>query len=390
MIRILLFLLICLRVPAATLNSDGSASDTSTQITSASTGDTVLLPSSGSFSWTATVSLPTTKAITLDLNGSTITLSGASGKLTINAHATGNNKVRNGVVLKSGTSYQDNDGPFEINDTRGSGGIIVEGITFAGAGQALADAVLISAQGQGPGVMYNCTFTNMAWADEFIHFDGWGGASTAGWTQDSNNSLAGSSGIFYVENCNFKQTPSQSGVSWIQGYYGTRVVFRYNLFNHCSVDMHGTAGNIGARWWEFYGNTWSNTVSGTGSSPLMNIRAGTGICTDNTNRVSSGMSGSIQLCEENSGYPADYQVGRDINQTADIASVWSNVSVTMLPDECDAEEIIGMVVAGRDVTNIARVGYSPYTYPHPLREGPAAPSGPGNTGLKVRGVRNKR
>jgi hypothetical protein len=351
-----------------TLNSDGSASDTNTQIAAAASGDTVLLPSAGSFGWTIAVALPDTKYITLDLNGSTITLSGVSGVFTINAHASGNNRITNGTVIKSGTSYADFQGPFKINDARGSAGVRVDHINFSGEGQANADAVFIDMNGQGPGVMDHCTFTTMEWANEFIHINGWGAGDDTGWTNDTGDSLAGSGNIFYFEDNTFTQSSSQSGVSWLQGYYGCRAAFRYNTFDHVSVDMHGTAGNIGARWWEFYNNTWQNTVSGTGSSPAMNMRAGSGVCHDNT-ATGSGYGKSIQLCEEDSGYPADYQIGRGLNQALDPARVWSNTGISLEPDACDAPEVAGMVELDRDVYASARPGYTAYTYPHPLQGG---------------------
>ena len=317
----LLSIVICWSSQAATLNSDGSASDTQAKINSAASGDTVLLPSSGSFTWSTSVVIPTTKGITLDLNGRTITLSGASGTCVVNSPSSGSaiNRVTNGSVVR-GSGYNLYSGPFQISDSQTGAGVRVDNITFTGSN------VRVEIGGKGKGVMDHCSFTGMTFAQEFIHITAWGPSDTTGWTKDTGDALAGSEDLFYVEDCTFTQASSQAGASWIQGYYGCRVAFRHNTFNHVSVDMHGTAGNIGARWWEFYNNTWINTVGGTGGSPIMNMRAGSGVCHDNT-ASGSGQGNAIDLCEEDSGYPALYQIGRGLNQVLDPVRIWNNTGI---------------------------------------------------------------
>ena len=132
-ILIFLSIAVCWSSQAATLHSDGSASDTQAKINTASTGDTVLLPSSGSFTWSSSVTRPSTKAITLDLNGRTVTLSGSSGTFTINSTTSGTsvNRVTNGSVVR-GSGYNLYNGPFGMADTTSGVGLRVDHITFTG------------------------------------------------------------------------------------------------------------------------------------------------------------------------------------------------------------------------------------------------------------------
>src|SRR5262245_36239827 len=57
---------------AAVHKADGSPADTQAKINAAVSGDTVQWPPSGYFRWNNGVSIPSTKGITLDLNGSTV------------------------------------------------------------------------------------------------------------------------------------------------------------------------------------------------------------------------------------------------------------------------------------------------------------------------------
>jgi hypothetical protein len=300
----------------------------------------------------------------LDLNGSTISLSGAAGEFRISAHATGRNRITNGAVIKSGLGYADYSAPFKIDDVRGSAAVIVDNIDFSGTNDLdLANGVFVDVSGQGPGVMHSCTFTGLFWAQEFIHINGWGAGVTTGWTNDTNASLLGSGSIFYFEDNTYSQSSGQLGVSWIQGYYGCRSVHRYNTFNHVTLDMHGTPTNIGARLWEIYQNTHIQT-SGSGGSWAYSFRGGSGVIYNNTTALSNA---NIGLCEEDAGHPADYQIGRGLNNTSDPAYVWNNTGMTLFPDQGDAPEVPGMVQLNRDVFASVKSGYSAYTYPHPDR-----------------------
>lgn len=330
---------------SAILNSDGSAGDTQTQITAAASGDTVLLPASGSFGWAADVSMPSTKAIKLDLNGSTITMSGAAVKFKINSHATLNNIITNGNWIR-GSGFDAFSGSFQIEDTASGAAPRVTHITFSGGD------VIVEANGKGASVMDHCVFNGLSSAQEFIHITAYGGVDATGWTLDLTQ---GGADMLYIEDCVFNG-PASGNVAWIQGYYGAKAAYRYNYFHRVAIDAHGSPGAIGQRWWEIYKNQFTNSLTYG-----FNGRAGSGVCWNNTNYSGTARFG---LCEEDSGYPALYQIGRGKNQASDIAYVWGNSNMPLSVDDCDAPEVPGMVAEGRDVTNIVKVGYSPYQYPY--------------------------
>src|SRR5262245_17867044 len=128
---------------AATLASDGTAANTQAQIDAANNGDVVLLPSSGTYTWSSDVTLPSSKAITLDLNGSHVTLTGSGVQFTVSSSNTGLggvNRVTNGAVER-GTGYNLYGGPFHIDDTEDGAGLRVDHITFTG------DNVLVDING---------------------------------------------------------------------------------------------------------------------------------------------------------------------------------------------------------------------------------------------------
>ena len=355
-----LFFTSSLHVTAATLNSNGSASDTLGKINSASNGDTVLLPSGGAYTWTTGVSIPGTKYITVDLNGSSVTLSGTAGTLSISSSPSASaavNRLTNGRVVRA-SGYNQYSGPFKISGSPTGAGLRVDHITFSGSN------VLIDADGTGASLMDHCTFSGLQWAQEFIHIMGWGPSSTTGWT---TGVTPGGAAMFFIEDCTFSRASGQNGVAWIQGYYGCRVVIRNNTFDGVSVDMHGTAGNVGVRWWECYNNSFRTTVSGSNMNWAFSFRAGSGVIFGNASTVSSGSQrAAIGLCEEDSGYPANYQIGRGTNNTLDPAYVWNNTNMPLDLDAGDAPEQPGMVQLNRDVYASARPGYTSYPYPHPV------------------------
>jgi hypothetical protein len=347
---------------AATLNSDGSASDTQAKINSAVTGDTVLLPASGSFTWSSSVSIPSSKGITMDLNGRIVTLSGASGQFTINSPSSGStpNRITNGSIVR-GSGFNLFNGPFNIGDSRTGVGVVVDRLAFSGSN------VIIAIDGNGKGVMHHCTFTVTDQAQEFIHINGWGPTDTTGWTTDSGASLAGSLNMFVIEN-NYFAGPTSGNPSWIQAYYGARFAFRFNTNRNVSVDVHGTPGNIGGRWFEIYGNQFTNT-SGGNQIYALNIRAGSGIIASNTWTGSDSIA--IGIGEEDTGsYPQNYQPGRGLNNTLDPIYVWQNwTSASLDACECQGGGTAGLVQLNRDVFASARPSYTIATYPHPLISG---------------------
>jgi hypothetical protein len=227
------------------------------------------------------------------------------------------------------------------------------------------------------GVIDHNSFT---WSgnNEIIHNEAYGANSTAGWTNDV---VPGSAAAVYIEDNTFTNETSGNpayfwGGSALQSYYGARTVFRYNYLTMAHVDQHGTGGMIGARWWEIYENTF-NIVPNGNQSDYVNVRAGSGVIFNNRKVGSNNLgAGTIVLREEDSGYPALYQIGRGKNQELDPAYVWGND--TSMPVVSGSSN----VQLGRDYFKTIKPGYVPYVYPHPLVSGsdetvppPQAPTG---------------
>jgi hypothetical protein len=118
---------------------------------------------------------------------------------------------------------------------------------------------------------------------------------------------------------------------------------------------------IGARWWEIYENTFSTDVPNASQCCFITLRAGSGVVFNNSH-VGANLNGnSIDLYEEDSGYPADYQVGRGKDQALDPAYLWDNDPFFAIGSQTPA-----MVQVNRDYYLSPRPGYQPFVHPYPL------------------------
>ena len=197
-----------------------------------------------------------------------------------------------------------------------------------------------------------------------IHNFGMGASDASGWTDDVT---PGGSNMVFIEDNTFTNNGDHSGnpayfwgCSTVQSYYGARTVVRHNSIIFCQVDQHGTVGAIGARWWEIYENTF-NVVPNGNQSNYMAIRAGSGVIFNNHKTGSTNLGGGqIELVEEDSGYPALYQIGRGKNQVLDPAYAWGNDA--SMPVESGSSN----VQVNRDYYLSQKPGYTSFTYPYPL------------------------
>ena len=181
---------------------------------------------------------------------------------------------------------------------------------------------------------------------------------------------------------------------------------------------HGQETSIwGARHWEIYGNTFVYSTNGTAfggdSYPLnlnywFEVRGGTGVVTGNVMPDIPWGKAGIQLnvfsinradsipCQ--TGYPAAHQTGQGWSASSnatfgnpvvsydgtgavlDPLYVWGNTGTETSdpeyvalnqysPDDCGFGEQIGVFLQqNRDYfVDVAKPGWSPFTYPHPLR-----------------------
>jgi len=344
------------------------AADVQSAINKAASGDTVVVPA-GTVTWDLTgITIPSTKAITLDGTGVTVVRGfSTSTFLAVTTNATAMTRITG----------------FTFNEVTNGSDVIDIGGGFANARFRIDHCTFYSTASQtifirvsnGWGLIDHCTFSGDD-ASEMVHNEAWGAGVTTGWTDVIT---PGGPDALYIEDCTFSKTdqtdPYYWGTSAIQSYYGARTVVRHNTFNYCQVDQHGTAGNVGARWWEIYSNVFTipaNSGSNTrNQSNFMAIRAGSGVIFSNTKTGGpNDGSGSIELYEEDTGYPALYQIGRGRDsgsgEVLDPAYCWSNM-VT-------AGSGSSNVVDGRDFfSNTQKPGYTPYTYPNPLASSVSLP-----------------
>ncbi len=199
------------------------------------------------------------------------------------------------------------------------------------------------------------------------------GPGEAGWARDiapgeekamyiENNTFT-NNGMSYDSNCPCWRFGASSA---IQAYDGAVTVIRYNTFVDTQIDQHGSP-NIGSRWWEIYKNTLHITNDRTDQDKYMDIRAGSGVIFSNWHTGYFDTRGNVPpivLREEDSGYPAKYQVGRGKNQSLDPAYIWDNKSPVWFASYSEEIQL------DRDYYTVIKPGYRPYTYPHPFtREG---------------------
>jgi len=154
-----------------------------------------------------------------------------------------------------------------------------------------------------------------------------------------NAARPGSPNAIYIEDSSFKHTGSIWDAGNVtQSQYGARVVYRYNTVDAVQIEFHGSSGAIGGRWWEIYKNSFLNGAS-------ICLRAGSGLVFNNT-----GSMTYFVLLEEDSGYPALYQIGRGQNQTLTPAYIFNNPRPPDLNTggDCSAAAA-NMVQANRDV-----------------------------------------
>ncbi|MGZ3747210.1 MAG: hypothetical protein ACXWRE_07565 [Pseudobdellovibrionaceae bacterium] len=323
---------------------DCSQSQVQAAIDSSQNGDTVVLPS-GNCTWSSAVTIPSAKGLTLNGNGASI-----SGQIVLNQNNLTSSRITGFKFTSANAIYaqgSNDSAPFRIDNN-----------VFT----VNASGILIELGGNAPGLIDHNQF-NAPTNSEMIHNYGMGAVDSSGWSDDV---IPGSPNAIYIESNSFINNGVSGnpayfwGNSAVQSYYGARTVFRYNSLSMSEVDQHGTPGMIGARWWEIYENTFDVVLNGN-QSQYMQIRAGSGVIFNNhkTGYDNQG-SGTIELVEEDSGYPALYQIGRGKNQVLDPAYVWGN----------DTSMNVGSgssnVQLNRDYYESVKPNYKPFSFPYPL------------------------
>ena len=238
------------------------------------------------------------------------------------------------------------------------------------------------------GVIYRNQF-NGVWDSEGIQHkiasdsSSWSTADSLG-TRDTLGTMN-----LYVEDNTFTSMSNQ-GTDFDDA---ARVVWRYNTHINTSVNSHGLdTSPIGVRHYEIYGNNFLYPSNMVNQGWWIWLRGGTGVVFNNTFQDITGqMWGnkaellfSVRMADDGgvlgcaTSWPAPHQVGQNHTGTAqftDGVHFWGNTGtytwqIQRFGNSC-GQDITKYLQNGRDFTfdAVPKTGYTPYSYPHPLRGG---------------------
>lgn len=383
-------------VTASTLTRTGVQA----ALNAATNGQTVCLPA-GSATWSdADVNVASSKGLTIRGAGTsgagTIITINNSKRLVINTNAATATRLTNIQFLDNGGNAFE--GSIVINSNANDATWRIDNCYFNGA-SGVGDTQITTA-GPGDGLFDHNTVYQTNGGPEFFHNRQYGDAS--GWNVDV---FPGSSNAVYFETNDFWHDSSAgcgSGIhegSLVQNYNGSRMVFRYNTVRFYNVDIHGTPGFVGGRWFEIYENTWTiDAAPVPGQAQCINIRAGSGVIYNN-NMVINGSpcagAHNIQLIEDDTTgtWPLAYQIGSGYGGSTNAHTscaagtlnqsplyLWGNDSGFGTPTgdtyvnanrdfflTSSATQPSPMKVWQKSTDNCSTTyDYVPYVYPHPL------------------------
>jgi hypothetical protein len=289
---------------------------------------------------------------------------------------------------------------------------------------------LIFTQGYVNGVVHHCKMTGKWKGFAMVNHASWGGSGSYGdgsWAAPTTpGMLAGASAMYFEDNWMTNTDPVAA--NFFDGFTGARWVIRHNFMQYGSSTSHGTESGgrrRSIRWQEVYENTYD--LQGKAIDYVAWFRGGSGVMFNNRVINSGGVNsmGKRAMCRDagSCGFavntfqpwsnPCDGTKPYDQNtdatgymcvdqpgsgQSIDLRDqltppgkpanvsepiyVWGN-TINGASDNCGN---FGCLNNGehaqiqRDVKiGVARPGYTPYTYPHPLIGGtdttpPAPPS----------------
>ncbi|MBV8101679.1 MAG: hypothetical protein JOZ31_21260 [Verrucomicrobia bacterium] len=421
------------RLGSNELLTNGSAEDTQKAINAATDGTIIKLPD-GKYTWYREVTNSKKTAIHLIATnaGRTIIKRSVTQRdmIFLNASPNGNAEI-SGIHFEDPYADSETNYSFclDVNQTSGLP-VLIHDCSFVSSSKQGFN-YLVRFIGNG-GVLWNCSFAaknDMLGGISFVNTTSncsvWNQPDSMGAGQDSTGLNQGDptgSLDTYIENCVFQDMD----LACTNFDDNSRAVVRYCTVNNATLNSHGQETSIwGTRHWEIYNNTFNYSTSGRAyggdSYPLnMNgwfgIRGGTGVITNNAmddlpfhklgillTIYSIDRRDSIP-CQ--TAYPAAHQTGQGWSAAStaqyghpalskdgtgavpDPIYIWNNTGTEttdpgyvgvyqFTPDECgNHEKIDTFLQEGRDYfVNEARPGWTPYTYPHPLRRNAVGPSG---------------
>jgi hypothetical protein len=390
---------------AATITAAScSRNDVETAVNSAANGDTVLIPR-GTCTWTTN----------LTIANKYLSLQGAGTEFTI---------IRDGVSK----DVYPNIPQVLVWDTIDGGLSRLAGITFQGG--TITD-------GYNKGIVQiggasrqfrvdHCKFIPTQTSALFIYGNLWGVidhnvfdlsaghgfavyvmGGTYGDTAWAEGSTLGTERNVFLEDNIFTQDQSLGFHYYgVDGWNGSRVVYRHNQFNALTLGNHGTESGgrqRSQRQFEIYNNTWTWKMMGNSFPSLIGIRGGTGVIYNNSATISNGtinhfidyqyyralksffpfgqcpsvwdLSGN--RCLDQTGVGQGTLISGDSptpaawpNQIADPTYDWNNLINGVVSNAFS--NVPSVVQENRDFFHQIKPAYTPYIYPHPLTSGATA------------------
>ncbi len=366
-----------------------SKPDIDAAIATVPSGGTVIVLGAGTCTYTVPVVIPSSKGITLNGNGATIN-SMLQRVFTVGANASDGSRITGFTFNRTGKGGTTGQEPIGITGSPTSAVFRIDHNSFS---EPLDVAIFVSTFGNPKGVIDHNTFTGGA-GSAMIQV--YGASGNVGWTDDVT---PGSAAMPYIEDNTFTYSGNGGccsydyfGTTAVKSYGGSRFVARHNTFNMVQVQATGTVGQVGARWWEVYLNSFNTNYTQANQSFFIDLLAGSGVVWSNThtggNLAANG--GSIRFSEPASGpWPAAYQVGSGINgQTArhstcasgtlnqSPAYVWNNGTINIQTVNPEVKRSRDVFVSSTQPSTLLRKQlstdtcsttyvYTPYTYPYP-------------------------
>jgi hypothetical protein len=367
---------------ATNMAASCSYADVSAAISTALPGDTVSVPA-GSCSWGSTVVIGKAIRVIGAGKGATIITNTVGTLVTISG-------TQNNFVRLSGFTFNNADGQTPIVLIVGPAlQVRIDNIVF-NKGDAAIGSNWIGAEATGPvyGVVDSSEFYNMVrpYFAMDIRFGeaAWGKIA---WTEFLINptSFPGSAKMMYFEDNQFiwnssNTAPNVQGA--LYGGYGGKAAFRYNSMSGlCTyVDAHGDdlQGDYGTIYYEIYNNTLAEDDSLCVQGDIVWMRGGQLIAHDN---VFSGVSDPFRMSVYfTTDFPTrrvmnTYYWGNSWNGKTDQSSMVLVNDSGQTPPGYSASNIILNQQYFLNAPKLAQIyyPYTPYPYPHPLREPLQAP-----------------
>jgi hypothetical protein len=402
--------------PAADINAAScSQSDVQSAINSAADGDTIHVPAQ-SCTWSSAV----------NIQNKGITLQGAGiGQSTINDPITGGPALA--ITVSSGHSLTRVTGfTFSSSATKS----VETGFVQVDAANDALDSFRIDnfriANMFSRGVMIYMHGYDLSGVIDSCEIDGPNNVTAQGIAMEGTSPqdgtpftrpmTLGSNHAIYIEDCTFNYTYNNDGA--YDAYTGARYVFRHNTVKGTIIGHHGadSGSGRGIASFEIYDNTFD--ANGHNVSRIMFFRSGTGVVFGNTATSGSGsysqgiIINNYRSCQSytywgqcngssawdnnqngEQGYACLDQVGHYFTPSQGGSNTlvplygWNNVldgaALSISKDSpantCSTFQNVHMIEGREFYNGTTAPGYTPYTYPHPLRSGggnppPAAPS----------------